>query len=101
MSYEELMEAGRRLTPKQVEGQLRELARDDRFAAVLAWLERNHRAWVASVSDQRLAKDHGALAHASGSLHALELLTAQLQTTLATSGGKRQSLSEMGPDRAT
>jgi hypothetical protein len=76
--YEELSDAGRALTTEQVEAQVRVLARDPRFAALVALLERNHAAWAQAVSDQRICESHGKLAHAAGSLRALEVLRGQI-----------------------
>lgn len=78
MRYIELMEAARQLTPDQVNTQLRELARDPRFGAVVAWLEGNREAWVIEVTKQRRAENHGQLAHTAGSLHCIEVLRGQL-----------------------
>jgi len=86
MTYEELSEAGRKLGEKRVYEQIRELARDPRFAAVAAWLDRNEAAWAATVSSQGMARDHGKLAHAAGSLHAVQVLRGQLMTALGKRG---------------
>jgi hypothetical protein len=82
MRYIELMEAARKLTPEQVNKQLAELARDPRFAAVVGWLEGNREAWVIEVTKQGRAESHGQIAHAAGSLHAVEILRGQLLQTL-------------------
>ena len=82
MNSRELQRAADDLDPRLVDEQLRELARDPRFAAVLAWLDRNNAAWQASVSQQRLADSHGKLAHAAGSLYAVSLLKNQLAALL-------------------
>ena len=82
MRYIELMEAARKLSPDQVNKQLAELARDPRFAAVVGWLEGNREAWVIEVTKQSRAESHGQIAHAAGSLHAVEILRGQLLQTI-------------------
>jgi hypothetical protein len=82
MRFLEHAEAGRKLTAKQVDDQVRELARDPRFPALVALLERNERAWIHAVSNQKMADAHGKIAHAAGSLHALQILIAQVTTIL-------------------
>jgi hypothetical protein len=89
MTYHDHETAGRTLTPAQVNAQLIELARDPRFAAVVAWLDRNHVSWSGTVSKQPLAGQHGQLAHAAGSLHALQVLQGQLMGLLAKPARKR------------
>jgi len=86
MTYDELSEAGRKLGERQVYDQIKELARDPRFAAVAAWLDRNEAAWAATAASQAMAKDHGKLAHAAGSLHAVQVLRGQLMTALGKRG---------------
>jgi len=92
MTYKEIEEAGRRLSERQVNDQVRELARDPRFAAMAEWLRRNGEAWAQTVGSQGLAESHGKLAHAAGSLHAVEILRAQLcaivERTQKRSGGE-------------
>jgi hypothetical protein len=80
--FNEHAEAGRKLSAKQVDGQIRQLGRDPRFGAVVAWLQRNEEAWSAATSQQEMAANHGKLAHAGGSLYAVRLLQAQLITLL-------------------
>lgn len=82
MKFADLQREATRLTAKQVPDNLRVLAQDPRFPALLAWLEGNRREWGRCVTSQAIAKDHGKLAHAAGSLYALDVLLAQLQTTL-------------------
>ena len=86
MTYDELSEAGRKLGERQVYDQIKELARDPRFAAVAAWLDRNEAAWAATAASQTMAKEHGKLAHAAGSLHAVQVLRGQLMTALGKRG---------------
>lgn len=80
--FANLMEAGRELSPVQVAAQIRALANDPRFAAVLALVERHHRSYTRAVGNQALAADHGKLAHCGGSVHASELLLASLQAAI-------------------
>ncbi len=82
MKFSDLKREAERLTPKQVPENLRVLAQDPRFPALVAWLEGNRREWARCVTSQAIAKDHGKLAHAAGSLYALEVLVGQLQTTV-------------------
>lgn len=86
MNAQELSEAGRRMSAKQVTEGLRLLAQDPRFVVVVAWLERNEAEWTRVVSSQSLAPDHGKLAHAAGSLHGIQVLLAQIRQALDTKG---------------
>lgn len=79
MNFPDLVVAARGLRAEAVNNQLRALMDDPKFPAVLAWLERNERAWSGAVTNQKLAVDHGKLAHAAGSLYALQILQSQLQ----------------------
>ncbi len=74
------------MPPEQLNDTLRALTMDERFAAVLAWLDRNRDAFVAAGSKQNLAGDHGKLAHAQGSVHAMNLLLAQIGNMMAGGG---------------
>ncbi len=80
--YDELLEAAKAYRPGQVEAQMRVLARDDRFAAVVAWIAGNLDGFAAAASAQRLADSHGQLAHAAGSHHALRVLDGQLRNAI-------------------
>lgn len=82
MTFEEQLQASRDLTPKELDDLLRSLGRDDRFCAVAAWLDRNREAFMTAGSRQDLASDHGKLAHGQGSVHALNVLIAQLANLL-------------------
>jgi hypothetical protein len=79
MNFADLVTTGRGLRPEAVNSQLRALLDDPKFPAVLAWLDRNERSWSSAVTNQKLAADHGKLAHAAGSLYALQILQSQLQ----------------------
>jgi hypothetical protein len=74
---------GRELKPEELDGLLRSLSKDDRFCAVVAWLDRNREAFVNAGSRQEIAGDHGKLAHAQGSVHAMNTLAAQLANMFA------------------
>ena len=83
MTYAEHKTAGDELSPPGVDNILKVLGRDQRFCAVVAWLERNREAFINAGSRQELAGDYGKLAHAQGSVHAMNLLAAQLANLLA------------------
>ncbi len=78
MKYDELQAVAAGVPPAEVDNLLRSLARDDRFLAVVAWLDRNREGFVRAGSKQDIASDHGKLAHAQGSVHATTVLIAQL-----------------------
>ncbi len=82
MKFADLKREADRLTAKQVPDNLRVLAQDPRFPALVAWLEGNRREWARCVTSQAIAKDHGKLAHAAGSLYALDVLVGQLQVVI-------------------
>lgn len=93
MTFSEHLDNSRAMTLPQMDNLLRTLGRDERFAAVVGWLERNREAFVKAGSRQDLAADHGKLAHAQGSVHALHVLTAQLANLFTTppTGGPPQT----------
>jgi len=78
MTYDEHKKAGEALEPEQVEALLRSLALDERFSAVVTWLERNRIDFSDAACRQPVAKDYGVLAHANGSVWAFRVLAAQL-----------------------
>lgn len=82
MTYQEHLAAARQLRPEDIEALLNTLGQDEKFCAVIAWLERNRDAFVSAGSRQDLSGDHGRLAHAQGSVHALHTLMAQLAGAL-------------------
>jgi hypothetical protein len=82
MTYLEHQWAGERLTGPDVEAMMRSLGNDSRFAAVVTWLERNRDDFVAAGSRQALAADYGKLAHGQGSVHAINVMAAQLAKLL-------------------
>lgn len=80
--YEELLQEAKNFRPGQVEAQMRVLARDDRFAAVVAWLQGNLEAFTAAACAQKLADSHGRQSHAAGSVYALRIMDGQLRTAV-------------------
>ncbi|MBK8001720.1 MAG: hypothetical protein IPK15_24205 [Verrucomicrobia bacterium] len=78
MSYAELKQAAQELNPAELDELLRSLSRDERFFAVVGWLERNREAFINAGSRQEIAGDYGKLAHAQGSVHAVNVLVAQM-----------------------
>jgi len=82
MKYDELQAVAAGMATMEVDNLLRSLLRDDRFIGVVAWLDRNRELFVRSGSKQDLASDHGKLAHCQGSVHAVNLLIAQLANLL-------------------
>lgn len=79
MSFAELKADGARLTRAQVTTHMRNMASDPRFAAFVAWLGAYEEDWLAASTSQKLAGDHGKMAHAAGSAYALRLLLRDLQ----------------------
>ncbi len=82
MTYAELQKHAREMTREQVEAELQGLARDTRFAAVVAWLEQNKQSFVNAGCSQKLAQHHGVLAHCQGSVYACDLLQGNLKRIL-------------------
>jgi hypothetical protein len=77
--WAELDVAARAMPPKEWREQLAALARDERFAAVVAWLQTQEAGWSAAVADQARAAQHGQLAHAAGSLFCVQTLLSGLR----------------------
>lgn len=88
--FEELRVASRDLQPLEIREMMLQLSRDPRFAAVFAWLEAYREEWAKTVSSQKLAADHGKLAHTAGCLHALLVLEGSLHGIL-------QAVNSQGP----
>jgi hypothetical protein len=82
MTYAELKSAADRLTASQVDAQLRSLAAQPQFPALIAWLDRYGDSWADTMTNQALAKDHGKLAHAAGSTYALRILQQSLRNII-------------------
>ena len=80
--YEDLKLAGDELTSDELWEGIRQLARDDRFAAVVAWLERSEAAWALQAAAPENALEHGKIASITGSMGALVRLKAQLREKL-------------------
>lgn len=80
--YEALREEARKWKPAELQSQLRAVAADPRFAAVVGWLETNREAWGQSAAAQSLASNPGKQSHACGSLHLMNVLCAQLRAVL-------------------
>ncbi len=77
--WADLVELSQAMDPAEAKAQIRSLASDQRFAAVVSWLNANAASWAAAVADQRLAAEHGKLAHAAGSLHCCQSLCGSLR----------------------
>ena len=82
MTYQEHQTAGKTLDKGKIRENLGSLGRDPRFAGVVAWLENNRDSFILHGSRQDLASDHGKLAHGQGSVHAINVLIAQLMDAL-------------------
>lgn len=80
MSLDHLRE--RKLSEKQIAQSIRILAAEPRFDAVVQLLDRNREAWAAAACDQKIADSHGKIAHAAGSLHAVNLILAQIDQSI-------------------
>lgn len=80
--YQDLEIAGQELTQAEVFEAIRQLARDERFAAVVTWLKRSEAAWAMRVGATENAGDHGKLASMTGSMGALIRLQTQLSEIL-------------------
>lgn len=97
MTYATLQDAGRALKPAELTANLRTLAADPRFAAVVALLDRNVESWQTAFASQQIAANHGQLAHAAGSLHAILLLRAQLAATVVARKPKAATPADQAP----
>jgi len=86
MTYADHLARARTLTPKAALEELRQLGNDRRFAAVVHLVEQHREAWAKAVADQKLAANHGNLAHAAGSLLALQRIETDLTARLQVKG---------------
>lgn len=77
--YDELEVLGRELTEDEIHEQLRMLARDDRFAAVIEWLVRSERGWKVEVANAASTEAPANLAAHAGGMGACMRLEAQLR----------------------
>jgi hypothetical protein len=68
MKFEELLEAGRKMSEKDIEANIVSLAADPRFAALLGFMERRKSVFTRSVTAPSRADNHGGLAHVAGGL---------------------------------
>jgi hypothetical protein len=83
MNYLEHLNRGRELPQEQLENDVQSLARDERFSAVVGWLDRNREKLIREWTKPGVCETAGPkLAHAAGAVHAIHLLTAQLATLL-------------------
>lgn len=74
MKFAKLEEMARAMPEQQVEGSLRSLTADPRFAAVIAIVLRHKEQFVDGGAEQTRADRHGALAHTAGAVYALNCL---------------------------
>jgi len=91
--YAALAELGRQLRPGEPQDFVRQLAADNRFAAVLELIRHNREAFVDAASHQALAAHPGKQSHACGSIHALRVLEGQIQA-LIDRGESRPAMQE-------
>lgn len=82
MKYHEAVTRALEWGDERCRAELKSLAKDERWAAVVAWLEGNIRAYSVAVADQRRADKAGSLAHCAGSLYALQLLRSQARALM-------------------
>lgn len=81
--FETLQQRAWVMTREETAKELRALARDERFAAVIGAVEELKGSYVASISSQKMAPHHDCLEHCAGSIHALDALLAQLDLACA------------------
>lgn len=86
MTYPDHLTRARTLNAKAALEELRQLGNDRRFAAVVYLLEQHRESWAKAVADQKLAASHGNLAHAAGSLLALQRIESDLTSRLQGKG---------------
>lgn len=83
MNYQDHLMRGRELPQDKLENDLQSLARDERFSAVVGWLDRNREKLIREWTKPAVCDSAGPkLAHAAGAVHGIHLLTAQLATLL-------------------
>lgn len=82
----------RRQRPTVVADNLRSLAQDARFAAVIALLMRDRDSYVTHGSSTTMAAHHGPLAHCQGSVSACDRLLGAIEEMMrpAPKGGARK-----------
>lgn len=69
MTYDDLLELGRKMAPEVREENLRALARDSRFAALLFHVEQQKDEFVRAFANPEIANFPGCLQHSAGSIH--------------------------------
>lgn len=74
MSLDQLILKGRSLRPTDAGEFLRQLARDERWPAVIKLIDEQRSEYVMEASKQSNATHPGVQAHAMGSVHALQVL---------------------------
>lgn len=74
----ELLAQGRAMDQAKLEEGMRSLMRDDRFACVVGWLDRNRELFFQKFATPAACENTGRLAHAAGAIHALHVLEGQL-----------------------
>jgi hypothetical protein len=77
--FEEILEAGRRLSPGDIKAQILSLSRDSRFPAIVEAIRRSRETWVEQGSSDGVASDLGKQARCNGAVFALRLLMSQIQ----------------------
>lgn len=82
MTYEELIQEARSRDDETLANDLRALAHDPRFGALLVLLERESRDYARGGSAQANAAYPGALAHAFGSIFGLDQFSDKLRGIL-------------------
>lgn len=82
MTFDQMLDAGRAMTPQQVEETVRQLARDERLVAILSVIDRDRHSMAVATAKQEMARDHGKLAHSAGSLYAFQLLLDQFRNLI-------------------
>lgn len=76
--WDEMANKAKELSERDIRVRVRSLASDERFVALVALVERDIDQFAAAACAQNMASDHGKLAHANGSSHALRVLRGQL-----------------------
>lgn len=78
-SYDDLILAARQWTPDQRTGQLKRLMQHPDFAAMAGLIDYFDRQFASDASSPKTAVSHGALAHAAGAKHGIEVLQSNLR----------------------
>ena len=79
MKYQTLLAMGRAMDAKQIADSLKGLAKDPRFAAVLAVIDKIKEETADASCDPKYANGHGTLEHAAGVRNGLQLLEARFK----------------------